>query len=200
MGPINDYGQTLETADRSQLLGYIASLEERGVQPVYLATWRDPFGDPVRYAQELFRAWALSPHHALFVLVRGEDGRWRVALWAGAAVPLPSDLKELLAQAQQEANRARPGYAALRFFAAWLSTLERERLGGPARPFPWKYVVLGGALLGLGFFLARRICPRCGWFLERRESLGGILLVCPRCRYTRVGRGRRPGGRRGPYP
>lgn len=200
MGPINDYGQTLEAAERSQLLGYIASLEERGIQLVYLATWRDPFGDPQRYAQEVFRAWGLSPYHALFVLVRGEDRRWRGALWAGTAVPLPPNLEELLVRAQQEANRARPGYAALRFVAAWLSALEKDEPKGKTPPFPWNYMLLGAVLLGAGFFLAHRICPRCGWLLRRQASWGGILWVCPRCRYTRAGRGRWPGGRRGFYP
>ncbi len=201
MGPINDYGQTLEAAERSQLLGYMASLEEKGLRLVYLATWRDPFNNPGRYAQEVFHAWGLSEYHALLVFARGEDRRWRVAFHAGSAAPVPPEVSALLTQAESEANRARPGYAALRLAAGLLSALEQPTGAAEApRPFPWKYVLLGAALLGGGILLGRRICPRCGWFLRRRESFGGILWVCPRCRYTRAGWGRRSGSRRGVFP
>ncbi len=201
MGPINDYGQTLEAGDRTQLGEYIARLAEEGIRFVYLATWRDPFFDPQRYAAEVFRAWALSDKHVLFVLIRGEDRRWHVALLCGSGVSLPKKTQELLARAQLEANRTRPGYAALQFVGRFLSAVKEEKAPGKNTPsFPWRYVLFGGLFLAALFWFSRRICPRCGRPLRRTESISGILWVCPRCRYTRAGRGRRLGSRRGFSP
>lgn len=181
----------------------IESLAAEGINLVYLASWRDPFGDPGRYAAEVFRFWGLSEKHVLLVFLRGEDRRWRVALHKGAAVSLPPKVEELLARAELEANRARPGYAALHFLTDLLSLL-REKTAETKEPgeFPWRYALFGGLFGVFLLFVARRICPRCGRPLRRVRSLSGIILVCPRCRYTRTGLrwGRRPGGRREFYP
>lgn len=203
MGLINDYGQTLEASDRAQLLGYISALEEKGVTLVYLASWRDPFGNPQRYAAEVFRAWGLAEGHLLLVCLRGEDRRWRVAIHAGGRVSLPAAVEELRAKAELEANRIRPGYAVVRFAAELLSALGKEGpAAGRAGSFPWKYLLFGALGLLLFGVLARRLCPRCGRPLRRVRSLSGIIWACPRCRYTRAGLrwGRRPGGRRVVFP
>ncbi len=168
---------------------------------VYLASWRDPFGDPERYAAEVFRAWKLSDNHLLLVFVRGEDRRWRVALHKGAALSLPLGLEKLVSRAELEANRARPGYAAVHFVTALLSALH-EKKSSESASFPWRYALFGAIFVALVLFVVRRVCPRCGRPLRRVRSLSGIILVCPRCRYTRTGLrwGRRPGGRRDFYP
>jgi len=203
MGPINDYGQTLEANDRAKLSNLIASVEAEGVHLVYLASWRDPFGNPGRYAAEVFQAWKLSDKHLLLVFVRSEDRKWRVAIHSGAALSLPREVEELRSKAEREANRIRPGSAALHFVSSLLS-LVRE---GEARPkaagsFPWRYVLFAGLFVFFVVFVGLRICPRCGRPLRRVRSVSGIIWVCPRCRYTRtsLGRGRRPGGRRGFSP
>lgn len=202
VGPINDYGQTLEADDRAKLSAIIASLESAGIHLVYLATWRDPFGDPARYAAEVFQAWKLSDKYLLLVFVRGEDRRWRVAIRPGAALLLPQKIEELRGRAELEANRARPGYAALRFASSLLSLLREGETNGAGKRFPWPYVLGAGLFVLLLLFLGRRICPRCGFPLRRVRSLSGIILVCPRCRYTRTSlrRGRRPGGRGESFP
>ena len=184
-------------------MGYIAALEAQNIQLVYLASWRDPFSDPKRYAAEVFRVWGLSERTLLLVFVRDENWRWHVAIQAGSALTLPGKLEELREKAETEANRVRPGYAAIQFASGLLAALlEAERPGISAKNFSWKLVILGG----LGFFLllllARRICPRCGRPLRRVRSVSGIIWVCSRCRYARASLrwGRWPGGRRGFFP
>jgi len=198
VGPINDYGQTLEAEDRGKLLGYIAALEAQNIQLVYLASWRDPFSDPKRYAAEVFRAWALSERTLLLVFVRDENRRWHVAIQTGSALALPEKVEELRKKAETEANRMRPGYAAVHFVSGLLAALsEAQKPQAATKNFPWKPTLLGGVGLFLLFLFARRICPRCGRPLRRVRSVSGIIWVCPRCRYTRAGLrwGRWPGGR-----
>ncbi len=166
---------------------------------MYLASWHDPFGDPLRYAAEVFRAWGLGENQTLLVFLRGADRRWRVVVRAGPAVRLPARTEELRQRAELEANRTRPGYAAVRFLSGLLSALEEPPSRG-GLVVPWKAILLGLAA-GAGLLgVLRLFCPRCFRPLRRVESVGGILWVCPRCRYTRAGWGRRPGGRRGFHP
>lgn len=150
---------------------------------------------------EVFRAWNLSEKSLLVVFLRGEDRRWQVVLHFGAAVSPPSELETLRAQAELEANRARPGYAAVRFTSNLLTALhEAKARVDKAKKVPWKLILFGLAFLGALFLLLRWFCPRCGRILRRVHSVSGIIWVCPRCRYTRAGWGRRLGGRRGFYP
>ncbi len=200
VGPINDYGQTLEAADRGRLLALVSALAERGLNLVYLASWHDPFGHPQRYAAEVFRAWNLREDHVLLVFLRGADRRWRVVLWAGSAVRLPPHIEELRQRAETEANRTRPGYAAVRFVEALLSALEEPAAKRRGFAVSWVAVVAGLVGLAAVMLLARLLCPHCLRPLRRLASVGGILWVCPRCRYTRAGRGRRLGSRRGFFP
>lgn len=167
---------------------------------VYLASWHDPFGDPQRYAAEVFRAWGLREHQALLVFLRGADRRWRVVVRAGPKARLPENVEALRQRAELEANRARPGYAAVRFVGGLLSALGEPASARTGFALPWRALLAGGAALAGLFLLLRLLCPRCFWPLRRVRSVGGILWVCPRCRYTRAGWGRRPGGRRGFYP
>lgn len=206
IGPINDYGQTLEAKEREELASLIEAFASRGLSLVYLASWRDPFSDPQRYAQEVFRSWRLGPQSLLLVLLRGEDRHWRVALAAGAeAAGRIPELTGLLSQAEVEANRIRPSYAAIRFLEKLLAEVDQPKVPPASQEsgtFPWWWVVLGLGLFFLVLFLSFMVCPRCLRPLRRVRSFGGILWICPRCRYTRVSRrwGRRPGGRGGSYP
>ncbi len=201
IGTINDYGQTLERADRERLAQLIDALQAQDVQLVYLASWYDPFGHPARYAQEVFRAWRLGPEAVLVVFLRGEDRRWHVAVqWGDRAYPRLSQASwnDLLSQAQLEANRARPAHAVLNFASRLLQALP-QGAQVTRRSFPWPYVVggLAGAM-GLLMWIRSRLCPRCWWPLQRRPSWRGTIVVCPRCRWTRALRwGRRSGSRGG---
>ena len=170
---------------------------------MYLASWRDPFGNPERYASEVFQAWKLSDQNLLLVFLRGEDRKWRVAIYSGRALSLPQGVEELRNRAEQEANRARPGYAAVHFVSSLLSLIrEGEARPKTTRAFPWQYVLFASLFVLFAVFVGLRICPRCGRPLRRVRSVTGIIWVCPRCRYTRTSlrRGRRPGGRRDFYP
>ncbi|MDD2912986.1 MAG: TPM domain-containing protein, partial [Candidatus Bipolaricaulis anaerobius] len=191
---INDYGQTLERADREQLEHLIGSLKERGVSLVYLASWHDPFGDIDLYARAIFSAWGLPTDALLVVFLRGEDRRWQVAARAGERVgpllPQP-EWEDLLAEARVTANRAQPAVAVENLATGLLSLLTtgRQEPQEGRRSWTWAYAVAG--LIGIGaLILAARafLCPHCLRPLRRRPSLGGILWVCPRCRYTRASR------------
>lgn len=198
-GPINDYGQTLEATDRGKLSALIQALAEHGLGLVYLASWHDPFGDPQRYAAEVFRAWGLGKNQALLVFLRGADRRWRVIIQAGPAAPLPATVEALRQRAELEANRTRPGYAAVRFTSDLLSALQKPEPGRTRFSLPWPAILAGVVGLAALFFVFRLFCPHCFRPLRRVASVGGILWVCPRCRYTRAGWGRRSGSRRGVY-
>ncbi|MBC7093397.1 hypothetical protein H5T53_05280 [Candidatus Bipolaricaulota bacterium] len=157
----------------------------------------------------MFRAWRLPPEAVLVVLLRVEGAGWRAVAQLGGkaqeAIPA-GPWEDLLARAEVEANRGRTASAVLKLAQGLLELVTT----GPARTKDegrtlgiWPYVVVGvGSAAGVVFFIVRRVCPRCLRPLRRRESLGGIMWVCPRCRYTRapVRWGRRPGGRGGVYP
>lgn len=181
-------------------MALLSALAERGLELVYLASWHDPFGDPQRYATEVFRAWNLRENQGLLVFLRGVDRRWRVVFRAGSTAPVPPAVEELRKRAELEANRARPGYAAVRFVEALLSALQEPATKRTGFSLPWVAILAGLGGLAALLLLSRLFCPQCFRPLRRVASVGGILWVCPRCRYTRAGWGRRPGSRRGSYP
>jgi hypothetical protein len=190
IGPINDYGQTLERVHREELSARIEELGAEGISFVYLASWHDPFGDPNAYAREVFRGWGLGPEAALVVFVR-QGGRWHVAGHLGAAIGIPrAGWDEILSQAEREANRGRPATAALSV-AEDLLRLVTARGSVPPEVGTdgarWPYVLLGILGVGaVGFFVRRRLCPRCFHPLRRRRSVGGTMWVCPHCRFVRA--------------
>ncbi|MCX7750942.1 MAG: TPM domain-containing protein [Candidatus Bipolaricaulota bacterium] len=192
VGPLNDYGQTLEREDRERLSELVGLLQSHGVSLVYLASWHDPFRDPARYAQAVFRAWNLPAQALLVVFLRGADRRWRVEAVLGseaaAKVP-PAGWEEILAQARIEANRLQPASAFGNLAQRLLALLTTGPRAPARRSWAWAYAV--AALLGIGgvLLLGRAfLCPHCLRPLRRRPSFRGILWVCPRCRYTRTGR------------
>ena len=63
----------------------IAAFSELGVDFWYLASWRDPFGNPWRYASEIASYWGLTGSSLLVVFLR-TGGRWHVVGWRGEAV------------------------------------------------------------------------------------------------------------------
>jgi len=205
VGQINDYGQTLERTQRQAMAAQLATLQELGINLYYLASWRDPYGDPQRYAQEIFHHWGLSAQDVLLVLVRGEDGRWRAAGVRGLGVGewLPQRaFDDLLDQAQGKLRGLHPGRVAL-WWVEQLVLLAQGELPQRRRALPaWAYgglALLGGGILG--WAAVRRLCPRCLRPLHRTQSWGGIIYRCPRCWYTRTPRrGRGPGSRRGFHP
>lgn len=193
MGAINDWGQTLQRADRERLENLIWSLRGQDVSFVYLASWHDPLNNLLQYAASVFTAWRLPPDAVLVVFMRGEDRRWRVEARLGdqarARVASP-EWEETLAEARIEANRAQPAFAVANLADRLLDLL----VSGPKQPvetrrsWAWVYAVL--ALVGAGgVFLALRVflCPHCLHPLRRRASFRGILWTCPRCRFTRTG-------------
>ncbi len=193
MGQINDYGQTLVRTDRERLENLIASLQERGVSLVYLASWHNPFGDLAAYAGKVFSAWRLASDAILVVFLRGEDRRWQVGARAGgkAAALLPQPgWEEVLSEARVEANRAQPAVAIANLAERLLDLLAAERTAAPQkrRSWGWAYALLAlGAAGGLVFAARIFLCPKCLRPLRRRSSFRGILWVCPRCRCTRAG-------------
>ncbi|MFH1609287.1 MAG: hypothetical protein ABID40_01490 [Candidatus Bipolaricaulota bacterium] len=193
VGAINDYGQTLQRADRERLEGLVAALKGRGVSFVYLATWRDPFANLTTYTGAVFSAWRLPKDALLVVFLRGEDRRWRVEARFGeraaAAVP-QTEWQKILAEAGIEANRAQPAQAVLNLGDRLLALLSSDRTPVPAteRPWWWAYALAGLAgVAGLVLLVRSLLCPRCFRPLRRRASFRGIIRVCPRCRYTRAG-------------
>ncbi|MCD6540387.1 TPM domain-containing protein, partial [Candidatus Bipolaricaulota bacterium] len=76
LGRINDYGQTLERSHREALEERIKAFSQLGIEFWYLASWRDPYGNPWRYAAEIASSWGLSEKALLVVFVR-EGGSWR---------------------------------------------------------------------------------------------------------------------------
>lgn len=199
IGPINDYGQTLERVHRDELSARIGELGAEGISFVYLASWHDPFGDPSAYAWEVFRDWGLGPEAALVVFVR-KGGRWHVAghlgVETGTRIPKAS-WDEILSEAEREANRGRPATAALsvaegllRLATAGGSNPPEAGTDGPR----WPYVLLGILGVGaVGSLVRRRLCPRCFHPLRRRRSVGGTIWVCPHCRFVRASRRRGEG-------
>ncbi len=181
----------------------IDELSALGVKFTYLASWRDPYGDPDLYARRVFASWGLGEGDVLAVFLL-EGGRWRVAGALGPGVGLSQGAFErLLREAEARANRAPPAHAAISLAEGLLELVQRGDLGegDGGRPV-WPYLL--GGLLGLAALAAvlrARLCPRCGRPLRRRDSWLGIMLVCPRCGYTRAPRrGRGTGSRRGFYP
>lgn len=189
-------------ADRETLQSLIPQLSTLGVDLFYLASWHDPFGDPDEYAREVFSAWELGTGDVLVVFLR-EGDRWQVAGVLGAGVPIAQGAFErALARAASRANLAPPARAAISLAEDLLALAGSGGSGeGEGEPV-WLYAL--GGLVGLAVvWVARgRLCPRCWFPLHRRASwLGGIMSVCPRCRYTRAPRrGRGTGSRRGIYP
>ncbi len=204
VGAVNDYGQTLDRRQREELRQAAELMGEQGLELVYLATWRDPFSDPDLYARRVFSAWELGPNAVLIVLVRDDRGRWWAVghLGDAAASRFPAGQWESLRQrAQTAANLGPAGTAAV----SWASGLARpgevpdEQAGGGG--VVWPAVATGAALAVFLVMARRRLCPQCLRPLRRRRSWGGIMLLCPRCRYTRVTRrGSGPGSRGGIGP
>jgi len=206
LGPINDYGQTLERAQREVLTSYITELKGLGLSLVYLASWRDPFGSPEVYAREVFRNWDLGGNAILIVLLKGDRGRWHVAgaLGVDAASHIPEqEFSRLLERAEGEANRAPPAHAVLKLAEGILALAKGagHAAADSGSTGVWPYVVGGVFLCALLILLRSRLCPNCFHLLHRRSTSRGIILVCPRCGYTRAPRrGRGTGSRRGLFP
>ncbi len=160
---------------------------------VYLATWRDPFGDLTTYTGAVFSAWRLAADALLVVFLRGEDRRWRVEARLGeqAARLIPwAEWEDILAEARTEVNRVQPAAAVINLAERLFDLLSSDRkpLKETRRSWGWAYAVAGLAgVIGLAVGVRLFLCPRCFRPLRRRASLRGILRVCPRCRYTRAG-------------
>jgi len=203
LGSINDYGQTLERVHRESLASYVEELKGKGLSFFYLASWRDPFGDPWTYAREVFLHWGL-PGDAVLVVFVLEGGRWRVAgqLGVDAAFRIPEhEFVALLEEAEGVARRAPPAQAVLALAEGLVALAEGGWSGDGGPKGAWPYAVAGGVGALVLFLLARRVCPRCLRPLYRRPTVRGIIWVCPRCGYTRAPRrGRGTGSRGGFYP
>lgn len=203
VGAVNDYGQTLDRGQRQRLAAAIDKLRVAGVELVYLASWRDPFGDASYYARQVHLAWELGSNAALMVFVRDERGRWHVAGHIGdqARAIVGGDRWEALrVRAESAVRTGPPGVAAV----AWAEGLaERQDVGVRRTGTPaWTAWVAGAGGIAVVLFAARRfLCPHCLRPLRKRRSWGGILWACPRCRYTRaLRRGSGPGSRGGFRP
>lgn len=176
-------------------------LSSHGIELVYLASWRDPFGDPDTYARQVFSAWELGNGDVLIVFLR-EGGRWRVAGVVGPGVGIDREgFRRALSSAESLVRHAPPAHAVLALVKDLLAMAEGSGVKEEGHPL-WPYLVAGLAALVGGVWVARtRLCPRCLRPLRRERSWRGIIWVCPRCRYTRVPRrGRGTGSRRGIYP
>ncbi len=191
VGSVNDYGQTLDRHQRSEMQETVERLLERGVELVYLASWHDPFADPHLYARRVFSFWGLGPDSVLLVLLRDERGRWHAAghPGEGAAARISYERWEALrARAQSAANLGSPGAAAI----SWATALAAppEAAGGDTGGSPlWFALAVGAGGLTALVLLARRLfCPHCLRPLRKARSWGGIIWLCPRCRYTRAPR------------
>ena len=154
LGRISDYGQTLERAQRELLSRYIAELDEAGVRLFYLASWRDPFGDPHVYAQEIFRAWGLGDRDLLLVFLRVRGRSWRVVFRPGAGILnlFPEERLDALRR-RAEADAAR-GHVARAVLETVEGLLETVRGGSEARGRSPPWVLIWGAL-GFLYLLLR---------------------------------------------
>jgi len=204
LNAINDYGLTLDRHQRNAMSDAITELKDEGIHLVYLATWRDPFSDPGKYARRVFSEWGLGAESALIVLVRDERNRWHAAGQRGEAAAARFDdasWEEFRSKAQAEANRGLPGTAAV----SWATNLKLLQEATPSEeegPRVWPAVLMAGTGVAVVVLLARRLlCPHCLRPLRQQHTWGGIIRVCPRCRYSRAGRrGSGPGSRRGRRP
>ncbi len=201
VGTINDYGQTLDRTQREAAAAHAEQLKTLGITLVYLASWHDPYGDPDRYASAVFDAWGLGRDALLIVFLRDARYIWEVRARMGPDVHervSRGELEELLSGAARTANRASPGRA----LDGLLEDL-RARLTGVSAPSRrrtpvWPFALGAAAVLAAGIAWRAFLCPRCIRPLRRGQSLGRIMWVCPRCRYTRAARwGSGPGSRRG---
>lgn len=152
MGRINDYGQTLERPQREALSRRIAELERAGIELWYLASWRDPYGDPWRYAAGIAARWGLPRRAVLVVFVR--EGAWRAAGWRGedARGSLPDGVwLDLLRRAEEDLRRHHPSRAILSLADALLDWLREGRIarerGGGLSPGAVAGIVLGALYL-----------------------------------------------------
>jgi len=201
IGTINDYGQTLDRTQREEAAARAEQLKALGLALVYLASWHDPYDDPDRYASAVFDAWELGSDALLIVFLRDARRVWEVRARMGPDVHgrvSREELKELLVDAARAANRTSPGRALM----GLMEDLQ-ARVAGVAPPSRrsisiWPFVLGAVGLLAAGIAWRAFLCPRCLRPLRRGRSLGRILWVCPRCRYTRAARwGSGPGSRRG---
>jgi len=153
VGRINDYGQTLERSHREALAERIEAFSQLGVEFWYLASWRDPFGNPWRYAAEIASSWGLSEKALLVVFVR-EGGSWRAVGWRGAEVKgrVPDEVwLKALQETERDLGRHHPSLAILSLSDKLLSWLREGKVSrgkdGGLSPGAVAGIVLGGLYL-----------------------------------------------------
>lgn len=173
---------------------------------MYLASWRDPFGDPSVYAREVFRAWGLGPRSILVVFLR-PGRRWEAAGVLGEGVPISrEEFNRLLSRAARQANRAPPAHAVLNLVESLAGLVEGRVETASADRRAGAYVALGILLAGAAIWLVlrARLCPRYpprAWWHRPSEPWWRIILLCPRSQGRgALGRGRGMGSRRGYLP
>ncbi|MFB6285554.1 MAG: TPM domain-containing protein, partial [Candidatus Bipolaricaulia bacterium] len=78
MGAINDYAASLGRQTREHLQSQVERLSsEANVDLAVLISLIDPFSDPARYAEAIWRQWDLgSKRSVLLVVVREAETRW----------------------------------------------------------------------------------------------------------------------------
>ncbi len=88
MGAINDYAASLGRQTREQLQAQIDRLDRNaGVELAVLVSLLDPFGDPSRYADAIWREWGMGGDRAvLLVYVREAETRWAFRVRGSSAV------------------------------------------------------------------------------------------------------------------
>lgn len=159
----------MEAPHREALEERIAAFSELGVDFWYLASWRDPFGNPWRYASEIASYWGLTDSSLLVVFLRS-GGRWHVVGWRGEAVRtrIPDgDWLGALKEAEGRLRSLHPSRVAISLADGLLSLL---REGGVAGSVGEKRRVPPGVLVGIALFgiylfvrVLRAVRTRRGW-------------------------------------
>jgi len=127
-----------------------------GIDFWYLASWRDPYGNPWRYAAEIASAWDLSEGDLLVVFVREARG-WAAAGWRGNEVrgKLPDEVwLKTLRDAERDLLRHHPSRAILSL-ADGLLTWLREGKAPSGEKKGFSPGAIAGIVLGSLYLVVR---------------------------------------------
>ena len=211
IGRLSDYGNVLDRHGRERINERIEQAYRRYRIDVYiLVSWENPYDSIHSYAHALLDAWRLADRKALLAVFLKVEDQWsaQVVAGSGLARERPSLAERLVADIADPVRHGRIEEAMVTLFDsleqhfAGDTTPSETRNGGiQSRLVPVLLLVAGAVLLG--FFIHRRICPRCGRILRTRaggvpgrHGRHGVVYYCRRCGYSRSREERAKGPRR----
>ena len=200
IGQLSDYGNVLDRHGRERINELIDQAYQRYRIDVYiLVSWENPYDSIDNYARALLDAWHLADRKALLAVFLKVEDQWSAQIVAGnglarehplLAEHLDADIAELVQHGRIEEAMVALFDRLEQRFAGDTAPPETRNDGIQSRLGPVLFLVAGTVILG--FFIHRRICPRCGRILRTRATgvprpHDGHVVVyyCRRCGYSR---------------